>query len=104
MRKQFFRWRTIERAVREYQAHLKTNGIWCGICLQALAWKYGPVFHGAGRGRHGPTFVRALKAVVRERFAQWHGNLDRPVMDEDPDAGGLNGSHGNTRCILCSPL
>jgi hypothetical protein len=37
MRKQFFRWATIERAVREYQAHLKTDGIWCGICLQALA-------------------------------------------------------------------
>jgi len=53
MKKQFFRWATIERAVREYQAHLKTDGIWCGICLQALAWKYGPVFHGAGRGRNG---------------------------------------------------
>jgi hypothetical protein len=53
MRKQFFRWSTIERAVKEYQKHLGTDGIWSFICWQALEWKYGKVFHGPGRGRNG---------------------------------------------------
>lgn len=50
MRKQFFRWATIERATNEYRAHLKTTAIWNGMCRQALDWKYGRerVFHARG--------------------------------------------------------
>jgi hypothetical protein len=50
LKKQFFRWPTIARAVREYQGHLRSDSIFNGICLAALNWKYGGAFHEQGRG------------------------------------------------------